>query len=187
MLTLIVAGGIGIVQLFTVLPAILVVDVWGRRPLLSAGCVGMAISHVGVALLILFFEGHWKENAWAAWVAFGDTYASTTLYGMSFGLIGWLLPAEMFPLSVRSKGVALSTVSNWVNNFIIGFLTPLMVELSPPMSFFVFALARVRARRWVTTCVPETANVGLEETDEVFTKFGYEGGAGERKKAKKGC
>ncbi|KAH8798026.1 MFS monosaccharide transporter [Flagelloscypha sp. PMI_526] len=180
--TLIVAGGIGIVQLLAVLPAILVVDVWGRRPLLRAGSVGMASSHVGVAVLILFFEGHWKENAWAAWVAVGAMYIFTASYGLSFGPIGWLLPAEVFPLSVRSKGVALSTASNWVNNFIIGFLTPLMVELSPPTTFLVFALACVGAWWWVTTCVPETANVGLEEMDEVFTKFGYEGGEGERER-----
>ena len=29
---------------------------------------------------------------------------------------GWVLPSEVFPLSMRSKGVSLSTASNWVNN-----------------------------------------------------------------------
>lgn len=43
-------------------------------------------------------------------------YTFTFAYGLSFGPIGWVLPSEVFPLSMRSKGVALSTMSNWMNN-----------------------------------------------------------------------
>lgn len=43
-------------------------------------------------------------------------YLFTAAYGMSYGPIGWILPSEVFPLSMRSKGVALSTASNWFNN-----------------------------------------------------------------------
>lgn len=35
------------------------------------------------------------------------------LYGATWGPIPWLLPAEIFPLRARSKGMALSTFSNW--------------------------------------------------------------------------
>jgi hypothetical protein len=35
---------------------------------------------------------------------------------MSFGPVGWVLPSEVFPLSIRSRGVAISTASNWFNN-----------------------------------------------------------------------
>lgn len=43
-------------------------------------------------------------------------YMFTFSYGVSIGPIGWILPSEVFPLSVRGKGVALSTASNWLNN-----------------------------------------------------------------------
>lgn len=36
----------------------------------------------------------------------------------------WLLPAEIFPLRARSKGMALATCSNWVFNFVIGMSAP---------------------------------------------------------------
>jgi hypothetical protein len=36
----------------------------------------------------------------------------------------WLLPAEIFPLRGRSKGMALATTSNWIFNFIIGMVSP---------------------------------------------------------------
>ena len=35
-----------------------------------------------------------------------------------------LLPAEIFPLRSRSKGMALATASNWIFNFIIGMVSP---------------------------------------------------------------
>ena len=44
---------------------------------------------------------------------FRCVYLFTASYGVSYGPIGWVLPSEIFPQSVRSKGVALSTASNW--------------------------------------------------------------------------
>jgi hypothetical protein len=35
---------------------------------------------------------------------------------VSFGPVSWVLPNEVFPLSMRGKGSALSTASNWTNN-----------------------------------------------------------------------
>lgn len=46
------------------------------------------------------------------------------LYGFTWGPMPWLLPAEIFPLRGRSKGMALATTSNWIFNFIIGMVSP---------------------------------------------------------------
>jgi hypothetical protein len=43
-------------------------------------------------------------------------YLFTAAYGVSFGPVAWVLPTEVFPLSLRSKGAAISTASNWFNN-----------------------------------------------------------------------
>ena len=45
-------------------------------------------------------------------------------YGFTWGPMPWLLPAEIFPLRSRSKGMALATTSNWIFNFIIGMVSP---------------------------------------------------------------
>jgi hypothetical protein len=45
-------------------------------------------------------------------------------YGFTWGPMPWLLPAEIFPLRGRSKGMALATTSNWIFNFIIGMVSP---------------------------------------------------------------
>ena len=43
-------------------------------------------------------------------------YLFTAAYGTSIGPIGWVLPNEVFPLSMRGKGAAVSAASNWLNN-----------------------------------------------------------------------
>nr|GAT57997.1 predicted protein [Mycena chlorophos] len=184
--SLVVSGGIGIVQfiavgpailyidrsgrkpLLRVGPAILYIDRSGRKPLLRGGSAVMAISHLSIAVLVLQFQSEWSSHAFAAWVAVAWIYTFTFAYGVSFGPIGWVLPSEVFPLSMRGRGVALSTASNWSNNFIIGLITPAMMDVSPAATFLTFATACFVAYLWATYRVPETAGVALEDMDRVF-------------------
>ncbi|KAI9439801.1 general substrate transporter [Lactarius indigo] len=165
---LIMAGGVNIVQFLAVLPAILYIDTWGRRHLLRIGSAAMAVSHLLIALLIFEFGGQWGDHAAAAWIAVSCVYLFTVAYGTSFGPIGWVLPNEVFPLSMRGKGAALSAASNWLNNFFIGLVTPPLLESSPALTFGVFGSACFLAYLWATYVVPETANIPLEAIDELF-------------------
>ncbi|ESK91451.1 mfs monosaccharide [Moniliophthora roreri MCA 2997] len=167
-MTLLVSGGIGIIQFLAVLPTIAYVDRWGRKPLLRGGSTVMACSHFLVSILVLLFDDNWVNHSAQAWVAVACIYTFTAAYGVSFGPIGWVLPSEVFPLSMRSKGVALSTASNWLNNFLIGLITPVALEYSPAATFMIFASACFLAYLWSTYQVPETANVSLEEIDSMF-------------------
>ncbi|KAH9889404.1 general substrate transporter [Cubamyces lactineus] len=166
--TLMSAGGVGIVQFLAVLPAIAFIDRLGRRPLLRGGSMAMALSHLLIASLVWTYSNDWPSHALAARVALMCVYTFTAAYGVSYGPIGWILPSEVFPLSARSKGVALSTASNWLNNFLIGLLTPVFMERSASATFLIFAIACSLGYVWSTCAVPETANVSLEEIDAVF-------------------
>ncbi|GBE80765.1 MFS glucose transporter mfs1 [Sparassis crispa] len=166
--TLIVSGGIGIVQFLAVLPAIVLLDKTGRKPLLRGGSTVMAVSHFFIAILVWLHEGDWASHAVAAWISVGCVYVFTAAYGISYGPIGWVLPSEVFPLSIRSKGVSLSTASNWFNNFLVGLLTPSLMDASASGTFMIFATACFLGYLWSTYMVPETANVSLEDMDAVF-------------------
>ncbi|KAE9972926.1 hypothetical protein BLS_002160 [Venturia inaequalis] len=95
-------------------------DKWGRRPLLILGGFCMSIA---LAIMCVFTEANLEVSVRA-----NGTYAFVMiyniLYGFTWGPIPWLLPAEIFPLRGRSKGMALSTGSNWIFNFIIGMVSP---------------------------------------------------------------
>ncbi|XP_006460576.1 hypothetical protein AGABI2DRAFT_220643 [Agaricus bisporus var. bisporus H97] len=166
--SLAVSGGIGIVQFLAVFITIIYIDKLGRKPLLRGGSIIMASSHITIAVLIYIFEDEWSSHPAAVWAAVGGMYTFTFAYGVSFGPIGWVLPSEVFPISMRGKGIALSTASNWFNNFLIGLITPVLVEMSPSITFIVFAVPCLLAYFWATHQVPETANLSLEEIDAVF-------------------
>ncbi|KAJ7146886.1 MFS monosaccharide transporter [Mycena epipterygia] len=165
---LIVSGGIGIVQFLAVGPAVVWIDRLGRKPLLRGGSALMAASHLIIAILVQQFQSDWPSHAIAAWAAVAGIYTFTLAYGVSFGPIGWVLPSEVFPLSMRGRGVALATASNWANNFLIGLITPVMMDVSPAGTFLTFATACFLAYLWATYSVPETAGVALEDMDRVF-------------------
>ncbi|PPR04388.1 hypothetical protein CVT24_013217 [Panaeolus cyanescens] len=172
--TLLIAGGIGITQLLAVFPAILVIDDEriGRRGLLRFGSIITFSAMLTLGFIVWLFDGLWDTVRSAGWVGVAAIYVFTFAYGMSFGPIGWVLPSEVFPLSMRSRGVALSTASNWANNFLVGLLTPILFSLSPTLTFTLFALSSLLALYWVTMYVPETANVALEEMDGLFGDMG---------------
>ena len=76
--------------------------------------------------------------------------------------------AEIFPSSLRAKGVALSTCSNWLNNFIIGLITPPLVEDTGFGAYVFFTVFCLLAGIWTFFFVPETMGRTLEQMDHIF-------------------
>ncbi|KFY74759.1 hypothetical protein V498_09957, partial [Pseudogymnoascus sp. VKM F-4517 (FW-2822)] len=90
------------------------------------------------------------------------------LYGGTWGPMPWLLPAEIFPLRARSKGMALSTCSNWVFNFIIGMSSPDAFSGIHGYYYVIiagFCLCSVALAKFYYV---ETANHTLEEVAVAF-------------------
>ena len=52
------------------------------------------------------------------------SYLFIATYAPTWGPVGWIYPAEIIPLHIRSKVVALATFFNWAGNFSLTFFTP---------------------------------------------------------------
>ncbi|KAH3679751.1 hypothetical protein WICPIJ_008545 [Wickerhamomyces pijperi] len=155
----------GINSLFYVastLPPWVLVDKWGRRPILLSGAIIMGVSlylisyslylntettrHIVVLLVIVFNAG----------------------FGFSFGPIPWLYPAEIAPLKIRSKVASLSTASNWFFNWLVGEMTPILQELITYRLYLIHSTSCFISFFVVYYFYPETAGVGLEDMDSLF-------------------
>lgn len=116
---LLLSGVINITQLVGVVTSLWTMDHFGRRPLLLVGAGLMFISHLIIAVLVGKFDNSWSSHATEGWVAVALLFFYMLSFGATWGPVPWAMPSEIFPSSLRAKGVALSTCSNWLNNFII--------------------------------------------------------------------
>lgn len=160
------------------------VERFGRRTILLAGALGMLICQFLVAIIgvtVGFDHTHVDPadsskqiadnipavNAQIAFIAiFIFWFAST------WGPGAWIVIGEIFPLPIRSRGVGLSTASNWLWNTIIAVVTPYMVgkhrgNLQSSV-FFVWGTLCSCALVYAYFLIPETKGLSLEQVDKMM-------------------
>ena len=162
------------------------IERFGRRMVLIVGSVGMLICQFLVALIgvtVGFDHTHPDPgssdskvslanhpsavNAQVAFIAvFIFSFAST------WGPGAWIITGEIFPLSIRSRGVGFSTASNWFWNTIIATITPYMVgegrgNLKSSV-FFVWSALCICTLVYTYFLVPETKGLSLEQIDKMM-------------------
>jgi len=119
---ILMTGVNGITYLLCTIPPWYVVDRWGRRPILLSGAVAMIIS-LSLISYFLFLDIHATPKLVVIFVMIYNG-----AFGASWGPIPWLYPPEILPLSIRAKGASLSTATNWAFNWLVGELTPVLLD-----------------------------------------------------------
>ncbi|KAI7774762.1 MFS sugar transporter [Diaporthe eres] len=150
-------------------------DRWGRKPLLQLGGVAMAAL---LGIVCAFTEAPLETTVRAnGQYAFVMLY--NIVYGFTWGPMPWLLPAEIFPLRSRSKGMALATASNWIFNFIIGMVSPDAFAGIGGYFYLVIAGFCLFSAGLSYFYYVETAGHTLEEIAVAFGDKAFEGDDGE--------
>ena len=93
-----------------------IVERLGRRAILIWGSLGMITMQyiVGIIGVTAGRSSENNQNAVRAMIAFICLNIAT--FAMTWGPSAWIVVGEMFPLPIRSRGVGLSTASNWFWN-----------------------------------------------------------------------
>lgn len=169
--SLLATGVVGIVMFLATIPAVLWVDKVGRKPVLISGAFIMAACHFIVGIISSQFQDSWPEHAGAGWAACVFVWIFSIAFGYSWGPCAWIIVSEIWPLSVRAKGVSIGASSNWMNNFIIGQVTPPMMESLRYGTFIFFGIFSFLGGVFIFL-IPETSNLTLEEMDTVFGSEG---------------
>jgi sugar porter (SP) family MFS transporter len=136
--SLLATGVVGIVMLAATVPAILYIDKIGRRPILAGGAIGMAACHFIIAIIFAKNQYQWASQTAAGWAAIVFVWVFVMFFGASWGPAAWILISEVWPISARPYGMALSASSNWLNNFIVGQVTPDMLQSMTYGECFLF-------------------------------------------------
>ncbi|CAG8080998.1 unnamed protein product [Penicillium nalgiovense] len=158
------------------------VERFGRRTILIYGAFGMMVCQflVGIIGVTVGFnhthplpDGTSVANnipAVNAQIAFIAIFIS--FFASTWGPGAWIVIGEIFPLPIRSRGVALSTASNWLWNTIIAVITPYMVNRDQgdlkSSVFFIWGGLCTVAFVYSYFIIPETKGLSLEQVDKMM-------------------
>ena len=146
-------GGAGAAIVFGLLGGWLI-DRLGRRQLLLAGSVGMALAQGGVALVM------GKHGAQALLLPLLVLFIAS--FAISQGAVIWVYLSEIFPTAVRARGHALGSATHWIMNAGISAVFPAIAAMSRPAPFAFFASMMALQLVLVWRFLPETRGVSLE-------------------------
>ncbi|ORX53081.1 general substrate transporter [Hesseltinella vesiculosa] len=138
----------------------------GRRPIMLWGLVAQAVTLMALAGSQAASDGY-KAGTWHLAGGQGGAAAFTMLYNFVFGAswlsMAWLYPAELFSTAMRAKGNSLSTASNWLFNFVVAEITPVLFSSIGFYTYILFGFLNIAFIPVVYYWFPETKGKTLEE------------------------
>ncbi|TLD33099.1 hypothetical protein PspLS_00090 [Pyricularia sp. CBS 133598] len=167
-IALLATGVTGVVFLVSTIPAMLLIDKLGRKPMLYTGSIIMFLTMVTVGIVVAKFQHDWPNNPAAGWASVILIWIYIGAFGYGWGPASWVVISEIFPLSIRARGASIGASSNWLNNFAIAFFVPPMFQSLAWGTYIFFAGFLAAGIAWIYFYLPETKDVSLEEMDRVF-------------------
>ncbi|KAJ0173432.1 hypothetical protein K1T71_010581 [Dendrolimus kikuchii] len=160
---------IGIASVFSIIIAIILVDLIGRKILLYISSASVILSTSTLSVLAYILESNYNIS----FGALSQLCLVLYIFGTSVGYesITWLMLAEILPLKIRGTVVPLITGITWLCTIYMGTSFSNMIGSDVPYgSLFFFAVTHLIAIFFIIFCVPETRGKSLEEIEINLTQ-----------------
>ena len=172
-------------NLLSTIPALFLFDRLGRRNLLLFGGLAMVLGHfvaatgfvTGCRMIPIMINGTaTNDEVVSCETSSGilmlvSTMVFVMFFAVSWGPICWIYIAEIFPLNIRARAVALSTGSNWFMGTIMSYILELITPIGIHGVFYLFGCLCFLAVVFVYLFCPETRGILLEDIEETFDNF----------------
>jgi sugar porter (SP) family MFS transporter len=158
---------VGLVNALTTVVALIIIDRVGRKKLVYWGVSGMIL-----ALLAIGFYFTQSERLGLSAVFLLVSFLFYIFCtAISISAVIFVFLSELYPTRVRGLAMSIAGLSLWVGTYLIGQLTPWMLEnLGPAGTFFLFAGMCLPYMWIIWKKVPETAGKSLEEIERLWIK-----------------
>ena len=151
---------VGVVNMLTTVIALLIIDKVGRKQLVWWGVGGMIFC---LLMIGLYFLPVTDLPTWFM-LTFFLLYVFCT--AISISAVVFVLLSEMYPNRVRGLAMSIAGFALWIGTYLIGQLTPWMLEnLTPAGTFFLFAFMCLPYLWIMYKYVPDTTGKTLEEIE----------------------
>ncbi|WP_332456553.1 sugar porter family MFS transporter [Petrimonas sp.] len=158
---------IGMVNMGTSVLALLIIDKIGRKKLVYVGVSGMIIS-----LLLIGFYFMTGESLGLSSIFLLVCFLLYIFFTAgSISAVIFVFLSEMYPTQIRGTAMSIAGLSLWIGTYLIGQLTPWMLDtLTPAGTFFLFAFMCFPYMLIVWRLMPETAGKSLEDIERYWLK-----------------
>ncbi|KAI8367597.1 general substrate transporter [Radiomyces spectabilis] len=162
---MLMAGVDSIIYFLGAVTPIFTIDRLGRRKLMYWGLIGQAVT-------LLIVGGAQYEAQNGNQTASNVVVAFVMLYNFVFGAawlgLAWLYPSEIFTTGLRAKGNSMSTAANWLGNFVVAEIAPVLFKYAQYWTFLMFGILNVIFLVPIYLWYPETKGKSLEEIEVLF-------------------
>ncbi|NNK89329.1 MAG: sugar porter family MFS transporter [Saprospiraceae bacterium] len=150
---------IGIVNFVFTLLGMYYIDRVGRKKLMVIGSLGYIFSLACVS---------WSFTINAQGIAVvASVCAFIASHAIGQGAVIWVFISEIFPNTLRDKGMSLGSGTHWVCAAIITLITPYVLDTIPEYQIFAFfSMAMLGQLFFVLFYMPETKGIGLEDLED---------------------
>jgi len=167
---------LGAVSVVGTIPALYLIESWGRRRSLLTGALLEAACSIIAGLVGHFTLAppgtahdkltHRNRQGGNTLIAFAILHVFS--FSIFWGPTPWVYLGESFPLRVRPKSIALGSATNWIWNFLLSFFAPRIAADIGPLILLIFFGMLLFGFVYVYLFIPETRGLSLEEVDEMY-------------------
>ncbi|CEP12021.1 hypothetical protein [Parasitella parasitica] len=163
---MLMAGVDSIIYFLGAVTPIFTIERLGRRWLMYAGLIGQAVTLLIVGGCQYIVERDGNPQASSTVIAFVMLY--NFVFGAAWLGLAWLYPSEIFSTGLRAKGNSMSTAANWLGNFVVAMIAPVLFEYAKYWTFLMFGILNVIFLVPIYLWYPETKGKSLEEIEVLF-------------------
>lgn len=155
---------VGLVNVFSTILGMFLVDRIGRKKLVYIGVSGMFVMLIAIGL---FFNMQINDPVILLVMIMTYIFFSA----ISISVVIWVLLSEMYPVKVRGIAMSIAGFSLWIGTYLIGQLTPILLNgVGPSYTFWIFAVMCIPYVAITYFLVPETTGKSLEEIEKMWEK-----------------
>ncbi|CAF2369406.1 unnamed protein product [Rotaria sp. Silwood2] len=160
--------GVGVIIVLITLVSGTLMDRAGRRTLHLFGLFGTWLC--SLLLTITFILTHYAP--WLKFLSIAFVYTFVIFFAIGPGSVPWVILPEIFTQGARPAATSVAVVTNWMSNFAVGLLFPLLAENDKisNYSFIPFAIFTTFAFLFLWKYMPETKRRTFEEITMAFRR-----------------
>ncbi|RAH51276.1 general substrate transporter [Aspergillus brunneoviolaceus CBS 621.78] len=161
------SGVSGIVIFAVTVPALIYADSWGRRHNVILGGLGLAATMLVIGALYAA-DAVYESTGAGRWVVIVAIYLFAAIYSVSWAVSCKIYAAEIQPQRTRASATCLAHGANWISNFFVALITPVLLAKSSCAAYFLFGGCTLVTAAVCWVWMPETKGKSLEEVERSF-------------------